>query len=140
MDKKKNNYIHTGVLKVKMNHDVNSETQFVMLENFTIELKNGKTINFSFEENEGVIDKVNNALINYSSKVIDNEIYPEAKKLTIQFLQENFKKLKELSFYIYEKTNSNLEVVTCKDIKLMDNEGEVFEIGNFNENITYLSE
>lgn len=62
------------------------------------------------------------------------------KKLTIQFLQENFKKLKELSFYIYEKTNSNLEVVTCKDIKLMDNEGEVFEIGNFNENITYLSE
>lgn len=140
MDKKKNNYIHTGVLTVKMNHDVNSETQFVMLENFTIELKNGKTINFSFEENEGVIDKVNNALINYSSKVIDNEIYPEAKKLTIQFLQENFKKLKELSFYIYEKTNSNLEVVTCKDIKLMDNEGEVFEIGNFNENITYLSE
>lgn len=140
MDKKKNNYIHTGVLTVKMNHDVNSETQFVMLENFTIELKNGKTINFSFEENEGVIDKVNNALINYSSKVIDNEIYPEAKKLTIQFLQENFKKLKELSFYIYEKSNSNLEVVTCKDIKLMDNEGEVFEIGNFNENITYLSE
>ena len=106
MDKKKNNCIHTGVLTVKMNHDVNSETQFVMLENFTIELKNGKTINFSFEENEGVIDKVNNALINYSSKVIDNEIYPEAKKLTIQFLQENFKKLKELSFYIYEKTNS----------------------------------
>lgn len=140
MDKKKNNYIHTGVLTVKMNHDVNSETQFVMLENFTIELKNDKTINFSFEENEGVIDKVNNALINYSSKVIDNEIYPEAKKLTIQFLQENFKKLKELSFYIYEKSNSNLEVVTCKDIKLMDNEGEVFEIGNFNENITYLSE
>lgn len=81
MDKKKNNYIHTGVLTVKMNHDVNSETQFVMLENFTIELKNGKTINFSFEENEGVIDKVNNALINYSSKVIDNEIYPEAKKI-----------------------------------------------------------
>ena len=137
---KKNNYIQAGILTVEMNHDVNSETQFVMPENFTIELKDGKTIEFSFEKNEGTIDKGNNALINYTSKVIDNKIYPETKNLTIPFLQENFKKLKELSFYIYEKTNSNLEVVTCKDIKLMDNEGEVFEIGNFNENITYLSE